>query len=230
MGGGRLVLWYHGDVTHEGLDVQARGRVCGIQIPDFEGSGVAGGGRMGTQWPEGFWGLPSLPQADLSLRLGGDEPGASLDMDPWALTLGAQLADPLHDPWPARGRDLEPVDHDADGRPGVTTLAATGAGYELPRVALFDPNLRADQLYLATRTILGLSGELDSCDAASGAAFVDLDQHVVGCHVAGRGESDRGQVNLVDDNMPVFEVYEASFELRRMPAGSDCDDVLTRLP
>jgi len=229
-GSGQLVLWYRGDVSHQGNQVLARGRVCGISIPEFQNSDLVGGGRTGTRWPERFWELPSLPRADLNIQLGDSQPGASLDMAPWALTLGAHLADPLNEPWPSRGRDLETVDHDGDGRPGVTTLAATGNGYEFPRVALLDASLRADKLYLATRTILELDGQLDSCDAASGSAFVEIDQHVVGCHVDGRDECSRSQVDLIDRNLPTFDVYGASFELQRMPDSYDCDAIMAELP
>jgi hypothetical protein len=167
---------------------------------------------------------------ELTATLAGTDPGSQFTVGRGTLLLGASLGDPLSDPWPESWTGLNAVDHDGDGKPGVTTLAKSGNGYGLPRLDIFNDQIRADEIYLALRTILSLDGIVDSCGRATGVATFNMEQHAVGCHVNGGGDCSTEQVNLLDNNLPQLQVSGGSFELVSIPDGSSCADVLRTLP
>ena len=132
--------------------------------------------------------------------------------------------------WPANSSGVSALDHDGDGHPGVTSFAAMGPGYANPRIGALNPNLRADRIFLGLRNIIGLDGMLTSCDMAEGNATLTLDQRAFGCLTPDGNECNRSQANLLDSNMPQFQVTSAQFVLKKLPAGSNCTTVRTTLP
>ncbi len=229
-GGGQIHIWFRATLDHVGNVVLANGPVCGVEIPDFHTNAIAGGDTHGTYLPEAVWQSPLIPQAELEVQLGGADPGASMVANPTATLLGVELADPVNDPWPNSYRDVRATDHDQDGRPGVTALSRSGGAYSNPRVDLFDANQRASELYLALRTIIGLNGQITSCDSAEGQATLLLDQRVVGCRLETGGDCRPNQVDMIDRNVPVFQVNGATFRLSRVADAATCDEIRAALP
>ena len=75
---------------------------------------------------------------------------------------------------------------------------------------------------MATRT---------SCDEASGTTTVmHFDNHVVGCHINGKGECTSAQADFVDTNRTVFQVLSATIKTRIVPDAATCADVRAALP
>ncbi len=229
-GNGPLEIWYGATLTPEATGARASGRVCGASVPDFRTTEIAGGDTHGTVIPEAVWQSEGVPSADLVLQLSGLEPGASLVANPMALVIGAAMADPLNSPWPNSHRAIDAVDHDGDGYPGVTAEVAQGPGYANPRVALLNANLRASRIFLALRTIIGLDGALETCDRASGAATLFLDQRSLGCILQNGNECRPQNTDILDNNTPAFRITNATFELVRMPEGASCADITDALP
>ncbi len=229
-GSGTLEIWFSATLDHNGNVIAVTGNPCEVVIPDFETNVLAGGEKVGTAWPQGIWAGAGIPKIDLTVNLAASEPGSQITIPPGPLVLGATFNDDLNDPWPGSWTGLNATDHDGDGKPGVTTLAKTGNGYGMPRLDIFNDQVRADQIYLAFRTILSLDGVIDSCEGASGAATFTMEQHAVGCHVAGGGECNNDQVNLLDNNLPQFRVTGANFELRKVAQGASCNDIIAALP
>ena len=229
-GSGLIEIWFKANLSHTGQIVSASGPVCAVKVPDFHTSAIAGGDTHGTVIPQSVWNAPGIPATAFEVQLGGTEPGASLVANPVAMLTGVQMNDGLNDPWPDSYRNTTAVDHDGDGNPGITALAAAGGPYSNPRVDLFNPQLRADRLFLAMRTIIGLDGRVNSCDAAEGSATLILDQRVVGCALDNGQPCQDAHVATIDQNSPVFQVDGATFKLQRVADGAACDQIIATLP
>ena len=229
-GGGQLDIWFKANLDQDGNVIAVSGQPCNVDIPDFQTNALAGNEPIGTQWPQGFWSKPNMPAIDLQVNLASSEVGSQLTIPAGPMILGASMSDELNDPWPGNWSGVNAVDHDGDGKPGVTTVAKTGSSYGLPRLDIIDDAVRADQIYLAFRTILALDGVIDSCGSASGAATFTMEQHAVGCRVKDGDDCTTSQVDLLDSNMPQFQVSSASFLLKKVAASATCADILAALP
>ena len=229
-GQGQIEIWFKGELDHQGNLVNATGPVCSTVVPDFHTSALAGGDTHGTVIPPDVWSSPGIPATAFEVQLGGADPGATLVANPTAMLLGLQMNDALNDPWPASYRQTQAVDHDGDGNPGITAYAATGGAYSNPRVDIFNPALRADRLFLALRTIIGLDGQVMSCDSAEGSATLILEQRIVGCGLDSGQPCSDAQVQTIDQNTPVFNVEGASFKLQRVAPGATCDQIIAAIP
>jgi hypothetical protein len=147
--------------------------------------------------------------------------------------------------WPnlATGQADE-VDSDGDGYLGITAPVKTGGSYGyvlIPSSLIAGTPVYADQLFMELRSVLSLQGALTSCDAASGAATVaDLDSHIIGCHIQGKG-TDAGadyctnsglldETSSLDGNRPVFVIGSATYEAKRLTTTTDCAGVLGLVP
>jgi cysteine-rich repeat protein len=187
-------------------------RVCGIDIPDFQGADLAGNEWYGLRFANSaIWDLPSMPSVSGTGRVSNLFAGAAITFDATAVLTGVTLKDPSG-PWPPDqttildGTDGSYVDHDNDGHPGVTLTARSGAlpmtpyyqpppndgvlSFDYPIVNLgdgADPATygRADTIYVGIRALSSEAGTLDTCDTASGQANVaSIDNHIPGCHLA----------------------------------------------
>lgn len=229
-GGGAINVWLRGDLDPVGGGVHLTGSMCRLELPDFQTGAIAGGETYGTMFPDSAWTSPTLPAIDAVATLSSGDPGAMLHLAEGGVVLGAQMNDPLDDPWPAEWSGLMTKDHDGDGSPGLTAAAKTGGNYAYPRIDILNSDARAEALYIASRTIMEFDGVVSSCDAAGGDVTMTMENHAVGCRVAGGGECSSGQTGTLDNNMPVFEVQTGVFQLQKIADGGTCADVLAALP
>lgn len=229
-GAGAIDIWLLADLAPGGSDVAVTGRVCRIELPDFETGLLAGNETYGTMFPDAIWSSPTMPTVDAIATIASPDPGAALHLERGAVVLGGTMANPLDDAWPSDWHALSSVDHDGDGAPGVTAIAKTGGNYAYPRIEVLDSNARAQSLYLVSRTILEFDGTIDTCDAASGDASVTMENHNVGCATVGGGSCSDGQTTTLDNNLPEFIIDGGAFELVRLPDGAGCSDVFAALP
>ncbi len=229
-GGGAIDIWLLADLDASGGDVAVSGRVCRIALPDFQTGLLAGNETYGTMFPDAIWGSASMPTIDATAAISSMDPGATLHLERGAVVLGGEMADPLNDAWPSDWHALATADHDGDGAPGVTAVAKTGGNYAYPRIDILNSNARAQQLYLVSRTILEFDGVVDTCDEASGAASITMENHNVGCATVGGGSCTDGQTSTLDANLPQFIIDGGSFELLRLSDAASCDDVFAALP
>lgn len=234
-GEGEMHVWTKADLTFDGNDVTGTVKPCGSMIPALTKSDLAGGGMVQTVIPDEVWEAASMPVFDVKGSISGFDVGATIGMEPVASVVGATLADPANDPWPASAAQLTTVDADGDGQPGIKAVPRTDGDFQAPPLDLngaLDPmGDRADELYLASRTMVKLAGTRDSCTSAKGTADVThVDSHVVGCHVKGKDYCTAEQSKFVDDNQPKFTIKSATYEMVQVPAGATCADVRAALP
>ncbi len=229
-GGGAINVWLLGQLDPVSGGVHLTGTMCRLELPDFQTGAIAGGETYGTMFPDSAWSSPTLPAIDAVATLSSADPGATLHLAEGGVVLGAQMNDPLGDPWPSEWTGLMTMDHDGDGSPGLTAAAKTGGNYAFPRIDILNSAARAEALYIASRTIMEFDGVVSSCDAAGGDVMMTMENHAVGCRVAGGGECSDGQTGTLDNNMPVFQVQTGVFQLQRIADGGTCADVFAALP
>ena len=234
-GEGEMHVWTKADLTFDGNDVSGTAEPCGSKIPALTKTDLAGGGMVETQIPDSVWDAAGMPTFMVKGSISGFNVGATISMDPIASTVGLTMPDPANDPWPASPQQLETVDHDGDGSPGILSVPRTDDGFSAPPLDLqgaLDPNgARADKVYVATRTIIQLAGTRDTCTSAKGTATVsNVDSHVVGCNVKDGGPCTDTQSNFIDSNQPKFSIKSAKYEMKQVPKGATCAEVRAALP
>jgi hypothetical protein len=234
-GEGEMHVWTKADLTFSGNDVTGKVKPCGSVIPALTKTDLVGGGQVQTVIPDEVWDAAMMPVFDVTGSISGFGKGATISMDPIASLVGATLADPANDSWPASAAQLTTVDADGDGQPGIKAVPRTDDPFQAPPLdiqgALDPAGARADEVYVATRTMIALAGTRTSCTQASGTADVThVDSHVVGCHVKDGATCTEAQAKFVDDNQPKFTIKSAKYEMVQVPAGATCADVRAALP
>ena len=213
---------------------------CGIDLPDFDGTAIAGGEVYGVQFPDSLFDNGYLPTFPISGTFSGSVPGSTYNTSAAAVLLGLTLANATTAPWPAT--ITTEVDMDQDGKPGVTADTLQGNGFTYPPVDVFETN-HADELYLAMRQVTQLSGSASDCNTLTGTVSIPtitsdgtskpaIDSHVIGCRVAGTTtDCNTTQTSFVDNTQPVFAPSGGSaFTSVRMASGSTCAGVRQALP
>lgn len=234
-GSGEMHIWTKTELTFNGTQVTGTTHACGSVIPPLDKSAIAGGGKVQTLFPDSVWDSPSLPTFPATGTISGFDPGATIAMDPVVTVIGTTLANPATDPWPAMGSQLQTLDHDGDGKPGITAQPRTDPPFAAPPLDLLgalNPNgARGDRLYIATRTVVQLEGTRTSCTEAGGTARVyRIDSHIVGCHVLNGGDCNATQAKFVDDNQPKFTIGSASYTMIQVDPSSTCAQVRAAMP
>jgi hypothetical protein len=234
-GEGEMHIWTKASLEFSGNDVTGMAEPCGSVIPALTKTNIAGGGMVQTQIPDEVWDAAGMPAFEVQGSISGFGVGATISMDPIASTVGCTLADPANDPWPASGSEVMTADHDGDGQPGIKAVPRTDEGFSAPPLDLMgalDPmGARADEVYVATRTLIQLAGTRDTCTSAKGTATVsNVDSHVVGCHVKDADTCTADQAKFIDDNQPKFTIKSATYEMKQVPAGATCAEVRAALP
>lgn len=228
-GEGELHLWTKADLSFADAAISGTVRSCGSLIPALTKTALVGGGKVQPEIPGPVWEAPSMPVFQVTGTSGGFDVGAAIVMNRLASTVGLTMPDPLNDPWPDLPSQLATVDHDGDGQPGIKAVPRTDPPFGTPPVDLL--GAQADEIYLATRTVLGLTGTRDSCTSARGTAQVSsVDSHIVGCHVKGGGTCTAAQSDFIDAIQPKFTVESATFEMVQIPKTATCADVRAALP
>lgn len=189
--------------------------------------------------PVSIWGKPSMPVDQATITL----PAPARPGDPFvgpleAALLGVTLADPFG-PWPATATSpgLTWVDHDADGKPGVTSLmtaAGRSSACNLNSADLPIPaaGARAHEIYTGSRSLGRLDGTVVSCAVIQGtvtgpnAGMPRLDGHVIGC-LRPDGACTTAESESLDSNgsSAAQRVTGARFTMVRVPDSITCAQV-----
>jgi hypothetical protein len=172
-----------------------------------------------------------MPKFPSNATLSGWGAGSKYAAEPTFALVGLTLAD-AKGAWPGKGSMIMPVDHDGDGKPGIKGVPKADGGFlRAPTSILGQAGAVADEVYLVTRTAVGLDGEMSSCTEQSGKAEVTFfDNHVVGCHVFNGGECNATQADFIDTNRTIYVVSDASYTAKFVSDSATCADVRAALP
>jgi hypothetical protein len=247
-GSGDVHLWLLSKFAANGNDFTGTNQTCALSLPDLAlnalGSVAAGGGKVQIQIPASVWAKPSMPTFPATGSVGGWDLGASITINQVLALVGLSLpagTDPLGFAWPASSWSFPSgttfPDHDGDMNPGITASPLSGGGYVLPptAVGLIGSAPAADEVYIASRTTIALSGQWTSCTDQSGTATVSqFDNHVVGCHIKGGStcttNAANTQADFLDQNRTVYTPGAATFVGKTLPDTATCADVIAALP
>jgi hypothetical protein len=224
-GTGQLVIWTRAELDFDGMNVSGTVSPCGSTLPVIQTKEIAGGHKIQPVIPDEIWDLSGMPQTSAAGTVSGFDPGSTIQMHPAVALLGLEMAD-VEASWPDKWSDIQAVDHDDDGAPGITSLPNTNDGFSAPPTGIFPGDPKASALYLVSRSVVELQGTRESCTEASGTAIVhNFDNHIIGCALEGGGECDDAQTNFIDSNRTVYKVESATYEMKQLPEGVSCTDV-----
>jgi hypothetical protein len=241
-GSGAITQWLESTRVKNGSSFTESVVVCGIHLPDFQSTALAGNEVYGVGFPDSLFDNAYIPAFAVNSSFSGTAPGSTYGTAASAVLLGLTLSSPTSTPWPATV--TTEVDMDQDGKPGVTANTLQGNGYSYPPVDILKSS-RADKLYLAIRQVTKLSATASDCDhltgtisiptitdPSSGASKAGIDSHVIGCEISGTSTScNSTQTSFVDNTQPVFTPNGgSSFTSVRLPQGSSCATVRQALP
>jgi hypothetical protein len=236
MGTGKVHLWNRAKLNANGLALTGDTWSCGTILPEFAlnfaGTVVTGGSKVSIDVPNSVWDAPMIPMFPNMGTLTGWDAGSKIEIMPTIALVGLTMADPSA-AWPMSYTGIMARDDDSDGNPGFTAVPKQGGGYVAPPTALglLGSAPSADKIYLASRTVVGLSGKLDSCTTQSGTANVTaFDSHVVGCHVMGGAACTAAQTDFVDQSRTAYMVVSGVFTSKQVADGATCADVRAALP
>jgi hypothetical protein len=238
MGTGKIHLWNRAKFDATGTMLKGETANCGTVLPEFAlnalGSFIARGSKVSISVPDSVWDAPTIPKFPNGGMLSGWDPGSTLNIEHTVALVGLTMTDPMV-AWPKSYTGLAmmgnvTVDADGDGKPGFTAVPKDGNGYITPPTDFLGIQT-ADKVYLASRTIVGLSGKIDSCTEQSGTAAVTFfDSHVVGCHVKGAGDCTAAQTDFVDQSRTDYKVTTGVFNSKQVKDDATCADVRAALP
>jgi hypothetical protein len=226
-GMGAFHLWNLAKMTVNGTTLTGLTQPCGNTLPPLTLRPLVGGGMALVEVPNAVWDLPTAPKFPTAGTLGGWTTGSALMTTPTIALVGLTMPDP-EGPWPASYSMLTPIDVEGDGNPGITGIPRAATGFVQTPVSTPIAGLgpRADRLFLASRTGVGLNGTMTSCTEQSGTVTVRFfDNHVVGCHVSGGSDCTPAQTNFVDSNRTRYTVMGGTFTSRFLADGATCADV-----
>ncbi len=241
-GKGTIRQWIKGARVQQGKSLVDTTVVCGIQLPDFQGTQVVAGQTYGVIFPDSLFDGMHLPTFLVDATVTSSAPGATYTTAATAALLGLTMANPTTDPWPATVTTA--TDPDNDGTPGVTVHApqagavpsGDGGAYSDFPVGIpapFQPVVVSDELHLAIRQVTAVTGMVVDCDHVSGTVKIPqiagqyaINSHVIGCAVLDGGECTDTQASFVDNTEPVFTPSgHTTFASVRLPAGATCATV-----
>jgi hypothetical protein len=110
-------------------------------------------------------------------------------------------------------------DQENDHKPGATLVA-----HDVPAVDL-------DEVYVTLRTGFTLSGEVFSSDLLLGEIDAQIQEGILGCHLATGGACSAAQVGAVKNLAPVITQQPgnpSTFRGVRVPAGTTCADIISQ--
>jgi hypothetical protein len=221
-GNGDFNLWNLYRLSADGATLSGTVSPCGSTLPPLTLSFLVGGGNTLIEFPDEMWDSPSFPDFDSSMSVGGWEPGSTASLPANPTLVGLTLADPSGT-WPETGADVETIDPEGDGNPGITGIPATGSGFTPPPVSIVGPG--ADRVHLVTRTAFSLEGTFTSCTDLSGAAQLTLfDNHVVGCRTVEGDTCTPAQADFLDANRTIYETMPGSFTAKILDEDATCED------
>jgi cysteine-rich repeat protein len=240
-GSGEIVSWGKIDRTMSGTTVTDRTTACGLTIPDFSADLPWGFETYGLSFPNAIFDNNTLPRVTVRGTLSSLRQGAAFTAPSMATLLGMDnVPNPETWPWPEECDDtclstqFESflADHDQDGKPGITALPKTGAGYELPPTGSLAPPPRVDAVYLAVRQVAALSGTLVNCGEIIGLAGVTAqDSRILSCRNQADGtDCESPARNILDFTKPLHRPTTATFQMKKLSSTANCAIVRSTLP
>jgi hypothetical protein len=231
-GSGTITNWLKSTRTATGTSIVDAASLCGVSIPDYQSQAAFGGEKYGVRFPDATFEGGALPSIDITGTLSGLTPGSTFQAEPAAAILGATMASPATDPWPANGAQLQGLDAEGDGKIGISVDTATGAGYKNPPLDAF-LSARANKVYTAFRQVITTQGTVTSCNRVDGSGTVAvinnkpaIDQHVLGCQRENGTDCSASEYKLLDSAAPVYKpTGDAVVTMVRIPAEATCADV-----
>jgi hypothetical protein len=244
LGSSTIKQWAKVDITQTGVTFTASVVPCAIEVPDFEfhAEGIIEHEWYGLLFNSSF---ANVPPATTTGRLNNLSPGATVNLAPTAIQIGVALTNPFDPTWPATFEEMRSLpgvtfpDVDGDGKPGMAVGVKTGprpvAGqsYSLVPVDLGEPIPRVDKLQIVVRQIASQAGRLDSCTRMSGTANVTaIDNHVMGCSIAGSGADcvDAPNLQIADAARPVYTIGQSTFQAVKLEGATTCTAAKGALP
>jgi hypothetical protein len=243
-GSGTINQWILQTRTQSGTTLTDSTVVCGIDLPDFAGTVVAGAEAYGVRFPDALFDDHDLPSFTINGTVSASTTNATYTTSATAALLGIDLASPASAPWPSAVDALtESIDSDHDGNPGVTAFAAQGAGYSDIPIDIYK-SARATAVYVVIREVTQVTGTVTDCNHMSGSVTIPqltdsngdskyaIDSHVIGCELEGDAGACNGlQWTFIDDTQPIFSPSGGStFASERMPSSTTCMQVRAALP
>jgi hypothetical protein len=238
-GSGTIKQWIKGVRVQQGTTLVDTTVVCGVDLPDFQGTALVAGATYGVLFPNSLFDSNYLPTFQVDGTVTGADAGATYTTSAAAALLGLTMANPTTDPWPATITTT--IDPDKDGKPGVTINEAlgpvpqsdAGANYSLVPVGIpapFQPAVLSDKLYVAIRQVTEVTGTVTDCDHMSGTVAIPqiagqyaINSHVLGCELLDGGDCTDSQAGFVDNTQPVFTPSGVTnFASVRLATGATC--------
>lgn len=227
-GSGKVHLWSKSNFVGSGSgNGTVVGQSCGSVMPSITTTQLAGNEKILPEMLDAVWEASSMPKFTGSVTKNGN----TVTVDPGVALVGCSMSNPAG-AWPSAATGITGVDHDSDGKLGVTSVPKTTGGFSAPPTDLGKSH-RADQVYLAIRNVMTMtSSTLGECsEPLIGTANVmKFENHVIGCHVKDGNECDSTQAKFVDENRTAFKIGSATFTSQRISAGATCAQVRAALP
>jgi hypothetical protein len=228
-GSGTFYSWSRLQGTHVGNSVTGALTECAKDAPHFESS-FFNGEFYKHNYPAGLFDhSPAyLPSASTTATLGSAAPGATYQLAPTALLMGATMADPINGAWSG----LTSADMDDNGKPGVSVdYRNSGNDRHAPTSASMGAD-RADTGYVATRLAFSLNGTLTSCAQSAGSATVThIDTRIFGCHLEGGSECSGSEGTFLNNNQVAYQqTGAATYTLVKIADTGTCADVRAAVP
>jgi hypothetical protein len=239
-GTGTIRQWTLGTRAQSGSTLSDATVVCGVVLPDFQGTAIAGSETYAIRFPDALFDDNLLPQ----FIVHGTMNGTTYTTSPVAALLGVTLGGaPQSAAWPPQPA-VSQVDMDQDGQPGVTANALATGTYSYPPLDVYKTQ-RADKVYVAIRQVTQINATASDCDHMAGTASIPvlndpstgatkaaIDSHVIGCEIAGSTTACTStQATFLDNTQPVFTPQgSTTLTSVRVPAGTPCASVRQELP
>jgi hypothetical protein len=242
-GSGKVHIWNRTQLTASGTELSGSTWACGSVLPEFSLSGgaeiVTGkfGGKVLPEFPASVWDAAQMPTFVSHGTISGWDPGSTINFDPTVGLVGVTATNPGA-AWPDKydglsGDGFAVPDQDGDGAPAITAIPKNDGAYTRPPtgLGLFGSAPTVDKLYIASRTVIALTGSFSTCTEQSGTANVTaFDSHVVGCHVNGGDNCQPGQIDFVDQGRTKYTVTGATFASKKVADDAKCADIRAALP
>lgn len=232
-GEGTVYQWAKTTRVQDGLTFTDTVEVCGMQVPDTQASETFKRERYGFTFPDALFDSGKLPTFTVVNHLDGLGVGATFTTEPLAVLLGLTLDNPAQATWPTKGNQIQQIDADGDGHPGLTIAAKIAAPYTAPPVNMFRSK-RAAQFYIAVRNVVeSATAQLTSCDAANGSVTIPvingkaaINSRIVGCQRVDGGQCTPSEHELVNKVQSGFDLAgTATVKMVRLAPGATCATV-----
>jgi hypothetical protein len=221
-----LQAWAKTTFTRTADGFSTESVICGNLLPVVTGTILIGEAKLANEIPLSAFDQPSMPRTKGRLT----RQGGKVVIDVGTAVLGTSLTD-ANARWPTR-EAIQPVDHDGDGKPGMTAIARKDPPYSLPPVDIL-LSKQADAMYTASRMGMRLLGASEGCKGPAEGSVEPLafDSTIIGCRLAAGGDCGEPELNLLENQSPLFTLG-SSGRWKSVPIadGASCADVRNAVP